>query len=139
MRHFALLTMLLPLLVVGCAAPTSTDRLVYGLTLSPSGIDPHINRSSELGIPLTSVYDTLVYLDLDTGELVPGLAEGWQQSDDGLTYTFYLREGVTFHDGTPFDAEAVRYNLDRITSPDVASQKARFMLGPYNGQTSSMS
>jgi peptide/nickel transport system substrate-binding protein len=141
---------LLSALAAGCceplppALPTSTPapfptsgftptpvHLVYGLTLAPSGIDPHVNASSELGIPLTSVYDTLVYLDPDTGDFVPGLAEDWDVSQDGLTYTFYLREDVTFHDGTPFNAEAVRFNLERITSPDLASQKARFMLGPY--------
>ncbi len=141
---------LLSALVAGCceplppAPPTSTPapfptsgftptpvRLVYGLTLAPSGIDPHVNASSELGIPLTSVYDTLVYLDPDTGDFVPGLAEDWDVSENGLVYTFYLREDVTFHDGTPFNAEAVRFNLERITSPDLASQKARFMLGPY--------
>jgi peptide/nickel transport system substrate-binding protein len=110
---------------------STPTRLVYGLTLAPSGIDPHVNASSELGIPLTSVYDTLVYLDPDSGDFVPGLAEDWDVSEDELAYTFYLREGVTFHDGTPFNAEAVRFNLDRITSPDLASQKARFMLGPY--------
>ena len=107
------------------------SRLVYGLTLSPSGIDPHVNASSELGIPLTSVYDTLIYQDPETGEFVPGLAERWEISDDELVYTFYLRQDVTFHDGTRFDAEAVLFNLERITSPDLASQKARFMLGPY--------
>jgi peptide/nickel transport system substrate-binding protein len=106
-------------------------RIVYGLTLAPSGIDPHVNASSELGIPLTSVYDTLVYQDPETGEFVPGLAERWEVSGDGLTYTFYLRQDVTFHDGTPFNADAVRFNVERITSADLASQKARFMLGPY--------
>jgi peptide/nickel transport system substrate-binding protein len=142
--------MLLSTLIAGCcdplppAAPTATPepfpssgftptptRLVYGLTLAPSGIDPHVNASSELGIPLTSVYDTLVYLDPEIGDFVPGLAEDWEVSEDNLVYTFYLRKDVTFHDGTSFDAEAVRFNLERITSPDLASQKARFMLGPY--------
>jgi peptide/nickel transport system substrate-binding protein len=103
---------------------------MYGLTLVPTGIDPHVNASSELGIPLTSVYDTLVYLAPDTGEFVPGLAERWDISEDGLAYTFHLRQDVRFHDGTPFNAEAVRYNLARITSEELASQKARFMLGP---------
>ncbi len=117
-------------LLVSCA-PKPEGRIVYGLTLAPSGIDPHVNASSELGIPLTSVYDTLVYQDPATGEFVPGLAERWEVSEDGLIYTFYLKKGVKFHDGTPFNAEAVRFNLDRITSPDLASQKARFMLGPY--------
>ncbi len=106
-------------------------RLVYGLTLAPSGIDPHVNASSELGIPLTSVYDTLVYQDPDTGAFVAGLAERWEVSEDGLRYTFFLRPDVVFHDGTRFDAEAVRINLERIVNPDTASQKAIFMLGPY--------
>jgi len=122
---------LLSAMLVGCGAPSSGTRIVYGLTLAPSGIDPHVNASSELGIPLTSVYDTLVYRDPETGDFIPGLAERWEVSDDGLVYTFYLRQDVTFHDDTPFDAEAVRFNLERITSPGLASQKARFMLGPY--------
>ncbi len=132
MKRFLLFVILLVTLLAGCGTPPlPSARIVYGLTLSPSGIDPHVNASSELGIPLTSVYDTLVYRDTDTDDFVPGLAERWEISDDGLIYTFYLRRGVTFHDGTPFNAEAVRFNLERITSPDVASQKARFMLGPY--------
>lgn len=105
-------------------------KLIYGLTLVPSGIDPHVNASSELGIPLTSVYDTLVWQDLN-GEFVPGLAQSWEVSDDGLTYTFHLRHDVVFHDGTPFNAQAVKFNLDRIASPATKSQKAIFMLGSY--------
>jgi peptide/nickel transport system substrate-binding protein len=113
------------------AGPVEGGRLIYGLTLAPSGIDPHVDASSELGIPLTSVYDTLVYQDLD-GSFVPGLAERWQVSPDGLTYTFYLRHDVVFHDGTPFNAEAVKFNLDRISSPETLSRKAADMLGPYD-------
>jgi len=115
--------------VVEVPAPAG-GKLIYGLTLAPSGIDPHINASSELGIPLTSVYDTLVWQDL-SGEFVPGLAKLWEISDDGLTYTFHLRDDVVFHDGTPFDAQAVKFNLDRIADPATKSQKAIFMLGPY--------
>lgn len=113
------------------AGPVEGGRLIYGLTLAPSGIDPHVDASSELGIPLTSVYDTLVYQDLD-GSFVPGLAERWEVSPDGLAYTFYLRRDVVFHDGTPFNAEAVRFNLDRISSPETLSRKAADMLGPYD-------
>ncbi len=110
---------------------TPTNRIVYGLTFLPSGFDPHINASSELGIPLRQVYDTLVYRDPGTGEFVPGLATSWTISDDGLVYTFTLRQGVNFHDGTPFNAQAMGANLDRIVNPSTASQKAVFMLGPY--------
>lgn len=108
-------------------------RIVYGLTLQPSGFDPHINASSELGIPLRSVYDTLVYRDPKSLEFVPGLATSWTISPDGLTYTFVLRQGVKFHDGTPFNAQAVAANLDRITNPMNASQKALFLLGSFSG------
>jgi peptide/nickel transport system substrate-binding protein len=106
-------------------------RIVYGLTLNPSGFDPHIHISSELGIPFYSVYDTLVYRHPQRMELVPGLAERWEISDDGTSYTFYLRRDVTFHDGTAFDAEAVAANLDRITDDNIDSGKARYLLGPY--------
>jgi len=112
------------------AAPRSGGRLVYGLTLAPSGIDPHVDASSELGIPLTSVYDTLIYQALD-GSFVAGLAKDWEIAEDGLCYTFYLRDDVQFHDGTPFNAQAVQFNLERIANPQTKSRKARGMLGPY--------
>jgi len=133
MASLAVIVSVLVLILTSCSsAPTArSGRLVYGLTLTPSGIDPHVNASSELGIPLTSVYDTLVWQDLD-GEFVPGLAESWEVSDDGLTYTFHLRQDVKFHDGTPFDAQAVKFNFDRIVDPQTKSQKAVFMLGPYD-------
>ena len=103
------------------------------MTLQPSTFDPQIGASSELGIPLRSVYDTLVYRDPQSLEFVPGLATSWTISPDGLIYTFALRQGVNFHDGTPFNAQAVAANLDRITNPMTASQKALFLLGPYTG------
>ncbi len=130
---FLTMTVILILTLAACR-PTPApkgSKLVYGLTLTPSGIDPHVNASSELGIPLTSVYDTLVWQDLN-GEFVPGLAESWEISDDGLIYTFHLRKDVKFHDGTPFNAQAVKFNLDRIADPQTKSQKAVFMLGPYD-------
>jgi peptide/nickel transport system substrate-binding protein len=108
------------------------EVIVYGLTLAPSGIDPHINASAELGIPLNSVYDTLVFQDPETWEFVPGLAKSWTLSDDGLTYTFQLREDVEFHDDSHFDANAVKANIDYILNPDHVSQKASLMLGPID-------
>jgi peptide/nickel transport system substrate-binding protein len=123
-------------LLAGCLSPgnnPNSSSITYGLTLEPSGIDPHIHQSSELGIVLRQVYDTLVYRDPATRDIVPGLATEWSISGDGLSYTFTLRPDVTFHDGSPFNAQAVGANLDRITNPQVVSQRARFMLGPYEG------
>jgi len=118
------------LLLSGCQEPYKEPDLVYGLTLSPTGIDPHLNASSELGIPLQSVYDTLVFRDPESGQFVSGLAESWSITDDELTYTFSLRSDVVFHDGTPLNASAVETNLDRIMDPDNHSQKALSLLGP---------
>jgi peptide/nickel transport system substrate-binding protein len=109
------------------------DAIVYGLTLNPSGFDPHIHQSSELGIPFFSVYDTLVYRHPQTLEFVPGLAERWEMAPDGLSWTFFLKQNVRFHDGTEFNAAAVAANLDRIMNPDVGSQKARVLLDAYTG------
>ncbi|HLU11968.1 MAG TPA: ABC transporter substrate-binding protein [Oceanobacillus sp.] len=108
-------------------------RIVYGLTLQPSGFDPHVHGSSELGIPLRQVYDSLIYRDPATQAFVAGLATAWEVSPDGLSYTFTLRQDVRFHDRTPFNAQAVAANLDRIANPATGSQKAFFLLGPYAG------
>ena len=132
MRVRALLAALLGILSACAPAPAPSGSLVYGLTLAPSGLDPHLNASSELGIPLSSVYDTLVALDPQTGGFVPGLATDWAISPDGTEYTFHLRRDVRFHDGTRFDAQAVRANLEYTLNPDHHSQKAAFMLGPFD-------
>lgn len=138
MRRWFAVFMLMMLGLTACSGAarsqeTAVNRIIYGLTLPVSGIDPHVNSSSELGIPLRQVYDTLVYRDPATKDFVPGLATEWAISPDGLVYTFKLRQGVTFHDGTPFNAQAVGVNLDRIADHNTVSQKAMFMLGPYAG------
>jgi peptide/nickel transport system substrate-binding protein len=135
MRSFRLAAVILVtaiLLPVACRPSSGGGTLVYGLTLSPSTIDPHAGASSELGIPLTSVYDPLVWLSPD-GEYVPGLAQRWEVSGQGTIYTFHLRQDVEFHDGTPFDAQAVCVNLERIADPALKSAKAIGLLGPYEG------
>lgn len=106
-------------------------EITYGLTLVVSGVDPHKGSSSELGIFLTSVYDPLVWRDQE-GNYYPGLANSWEISDDGLVYTFNLRDDVTFHDGEPFNADAVKANFDRITDPELGSSKAVYMMGSYD-------
>ena len=65
------------------------------------------------------------------GNLFPGLATEWSVADDNVTWTLTLRDDVTFQDGTPFNAEAVVFNLERIVNPDTKSEYAVFQLGPY--------
>ncbi|RCK68000.1 hypothetical protein DT076_18250 [Desertihabitans brevis] len=69
-----------------------------------------------------NIYDALTRLDLDQADTLPtpqpALAESWEMADDLMTYTFTLRQGVTFHDGTAFDADAVVFQLDRLKNPE---------------------
>lgn len=77
------------------------------------------------------IYDNLVYLDAE-GNPTPWLASSWTISPDGKTYTFYLRKGVTFSDGAPFDAEAVRANLEHMRDPKTKSPLAAAYIAPYS-------
>ena len=96
----------------------SQGEPVYGGTLSIAytSTSPHIDiqgtNQGSLSESAHYMYETLFDRDAD-GNIVPLLATGYEVSADGLTYTFSLQPGVTFHDGTPFNAEAVKYNLER--------------------------
>jgi peptide/nickel transport system substrate-binding protein len=118
-------------LATACQQTSEDMTVVYGLTLAPSGLDPHINASAELGIPLQSVYDTLIIRDPESGDFLPSLALSWEISPDGRTYTFKLRQDVFFHDGSRFDANAAVENFKYVVNPDHNSQKAAAMLGSF--------
>lgn len=94
------------------AAPAMAADLKIGLQEDPDILDPDQSRTFVGRIVYASLCDKLV--DITPGlEIVPQLATGWNWSDDGLTLTMDLREGVTFHDGSPFNAEAVKANIAR--------------------------
>jgi peptide/nickel transport system substrate-binding protein len=85
----------------------------FGYTLSPSqGLDPHKTSLSQDTVWLAPIYDPLI-IEMPDASLVPGLATEWEFVDDNLGLQLSLREGVTFSDGTPFDAEAVKLNIER--------------------------
>ncbi len=92
---------------------------------------PHLDPTSAAAQAIDSVVYTNIFEGLTRfmgdGSVVPGLAESWEISDDGTKYTFTLRDGVTFHDGTTMDAEDVKFSLDRARAEDSANaQKALF-------------
>jgi peptide/nickel transport system substrate-binding protein len=126
------------LLIGGCSSNeveqsnSNIESIVYALASEPDRFDPHITDDPRIGVVLRQIYDTLVYRDPFTNEIVPGLADAWTISSDGLVYSFALRQGIVFHDGTAFNAQAVADNLDRIMNPDTNSQKARELLGPLS-------
>ncbi|HEY7034781.1 MAG TPA: ABC transporter substrate-binding protein, partial [Thermomicrobiales bacterium] len=93
--------------------------------------DPHVTSALADYTFLAAVFDRLIELTPD-GKLYPGLATEWTESEDGLTWTLKLRQGVTFHDGTPFNADAVKANFERIVDPATKSQYAVFIIGPFD-------
>lgn len=84
--------------------------------IDPDTFDPAGQTTTTVQNMVDYVVETLVVFD-ENGDLVGNLAESFETSEDGLTVTLGLRDGVVFHDGTPFDAEAVTFNLERIIDP----------------------
>ena len=103
------------------------DDITVAIQLEPPHMDPTGGTAGAIDSVLYSnVFEGLTRFDSDGG-VIPGLAKSWEISDDGLTYTFTLNDGVTFHDGTTMDAEDVKFSLDRIGAEDSANaQKALY-------------
>ena len=99
-------------------AQVPPDVLVVGQVAEPATMDPHVATAVNDFRILVNIYEGLVRYAPGTLEVEPALAESWEISDDGTVYTFELRDGVSFHDGTPFDAEAVKFNFDRMLDED---------------------
>lgn len=112
--------------VAGFAAQAQTD-ITVALQLEPPHLDPTSAAAGAIDSVLYSnVFEGLTRF-MGDGSVVAGLASGWDISEDGLTYTFTLRDGVTFHDGSTMDAEDVKFSLDRARAEDsVNAQKALF-------------
>jgi|DewCreStandDraft_2_1066082.scaffolds.fasta_scaffold00195_37 peptide/nickel transport system substrate-binding protein len=103
------------------AVPAYGGRLQVAYGLEPSSLDPHIGNSGGDRFSYAPMFDTLVGID-ERGTARPdlSLAERWEVVDP-TTIVFRLRPGVKFHDGSPFDAETVRWNIERVKDPDLKS------------------
>lgn len=97
---------------VGAQEPSSGGTLIIAYNADPEILDPHRTTALIAGRAFAITNEQLVTRDYD-GEFAPGLAESWDISEDGLTYTFTLREGVTFHSGKEMTSEDVKYTFDR--------------------------
>ena len=109
------------------AALAARTDLVLGIPLEPPHLDPTAGAAAAIDEVLyANVFEGLTRVG-SKGEVLPALAESWTISEDGLTYRFALHEGVTFHDGTSFDAEDVKFTFDRLLAEDsVNAQKALY-------------
>ncbi|MCM2675407.1 ABC transporter substrate-binding protein [Alkalicoccobacillus plakortidis] len=130
--------------LTGCASGTSQSGasqaepedstkggdLTYALASIPANLDPARSGWAVESRVYKQIFEGLV-TKLPDNTIVPELATDWEISDDGKTYTFHLREDVTFHDGTPLNAEAVQYSFDRILDPETQAGNAFSRLQPY--------
>lgn len=114
-------------LALMAGAALAKDSVIIGLQLEPPHLDPTSAAAGAIDQVLYSnVFEGLTRFMSD-GSVVPGLAKSWEISQDGLSYTFQLNAGVTFHDGTTMDADDVKFSLDRARAEDSTNaQKALF-------------
>lgn len=126
------------LMVAGCSSGAGTpgassdqSTLTYAIdggVLSSGKMDIHSSAFQITATVMRNTVDSLVYQTPD-GDIVPWLATSWEISPDGLHYTFELRDDVTFQDGEPFDAVAVKANFDHVVAPETASADAASLIG----------
>src|SRR5680860_1708675 len=116
----AALMIMAGILRIAPATAQDNNTLIMARAIDATGLDPH-TQTAFASLRLTElVYESLVITD-ENLELVPGLAESWEFSEDGLQLTFTLRQGVTFHDGSDFTAADVISSLERILAEETAS------------------
>jgi peptide/nickel transport system substrate-binding protein len=117
----------------GLAAPAVQDAqpggtLIYARDGDADSLDPQKTTTTLSWQVQGQLYESLVAFDAE-GVIVPNLAQAWEISDDGLEYTFSLQEGITFHDGTPLNAEAVKFTFDRFIAEETGNP-SKASIGP---------
>jgi ABC-type transport system substrate-binding protein len=122
MKRWSILTALLMVALLAIApAQGQAQTVTYAAGADPDSLDPANAESNPSEAVNRMIFENLVKFDPKLN-LVPGLAEKWEQAQDGMSWTFFLRKGVKFHDGTPFNAEAVKYFIDRMIGPEKPSR-----------------
>ncbi|WJR65425.1 ABC transporter substrate-binding protein [Neorhizobium sp. CSC1952] len=106
------------------AAPKTA--ITVGMSVEPTGLDPTAAAPVAIGqVTWQNIFEGLTTID-KSGKVQPQLAESWQISPDGLTYTFKLRQGVTFHNGVAFDSSVAKFSLDRARGADSVNPQKRY-------------
>ncbi len=118
---FTLAVLMTATVAINLVFATPPKILVYSKAADPQGLDPAYVNEAESGKIIVNIYETLVKYKQGSTAVEPCLATSWTQSPDGLVWTFTLRKGVKFHDGTPFNAEAVKASVERQLPPRATS------------------
>jgi len=116
-----LVTVAAGLLALGYGGPAGAQpqkTLVIAIGADQTGLDPQTVQNNESGFIMSTIFDSVVNYKPGSSEIGPGLAESWTVSPDGKVFTFKLRRGVKFHDGTPMNARTVADDLDRAINPN---------------------
>ena len=118
------------------AAQAQKDSLTLGMSVEPPHLDPTGGAAGSIReVTYANVYEGLTRIDAK-GAVQPSLAQSWTRSDDGLTYTFKLRSGVKFHDGTDFDSADVKFTFDRAMAAD-STNAQKWIFAPIESVTAS--
>ncbi|MDR6226215.1 peptide/nickel transport system substrate-binding protein [Desmospora profundinema] len=129
--------------LVACGGGSNAGKektLIYGRGADSTMLDPAVVTDGESFLVTENIFNGLLGFEKDSMELTPALAESWEELDDGKTWTFKLREGVKFHDGNDFNADAVVFNFERWAKQEyLPSDKDAFiyyasMFGGYEGE-----
>ncbi len=117
---------------------TTPNGMLTLFDVSPLTLDPALARSGTSLTYIVEIFSGLVSFDPELN-LIPDIAERWEVSSDGKTYTFYLRRDVTFHDGSEVTASDFKYSMERACNPATGSQTAETYLGDIVGATEKLS
>ncbi|WP_245582416.1 ABC transporter substrate-binding protein [Neorhizobium lilium] len=113
-------------ITAGSALAASKTSVTIGMPIEPAGLDPTIAAPVAIGqVTWQNVFEGLTTVD-KAGQVQPQLAESWQISPDGKTYTFKLRKGVTFHNGVAFDSSVAKFAIDRARGADSVNPQKRY-------------
>jgi peptide/nickel transport system substrate-binding protein len=104
--------------------------IVYAHPQPCRTLDPALARDDGSALLISNIYEGLVKFSEDSTGIEPCLAKSWEISQDGLEWTFFLQRGVLFHDGTPFNARSVKFNVERQLNNDYNMIYAKFVYGP---------
>lgn len=132
--HVMVIIALMVLTVTGCGndAVEGPDAFRYRLASDPPSLDPIHSTDTTSATIVLKIFDGLVDQDPETLKIIPSLAESWEISDDALTYTFHLKQGVRFHNGREVTSADVRYNFERCLTPSNRSERS-WVLTPIKG------
>ena len=133
MKKFLLLMLCLMLAIAVLPTAAAVQEITYALANEPDGIDPGITNNSFASPILNNVFEGLVAYSSEDGSLIPGEAESWTISDDGTVYTFTLRDGLKWSDGSDHTAQDYAYAMQRILDPNTGARYVDFLLGYVAG------